>query len=74
MARIAAPRTRTVLFVAILLPLWASYLAKVYSWLLIFTKDGVLDWTFQKLGLAPSTSDTRTGPCSSSSATSGCRS
>jgi putative spermidine/putrescine transport system permease protein len=42
MARIAAPRTRTALFVAILLPLWASYLAKVYSWLLIFTKGGVL--------------------------------
>ena len=43
MARIAAPRTRTALFVAILLPLWASYLAKVYSWLLIFTKGGLLD-------------------------------
>jgi len=43
MARVAAPRTRTVLFVAILLPLWASYLAKVYSWLLIFTRGGVLD-------------------------------
>ena len=40
MARIASPRTRTALFVAILLPLWASYLAKVYSWLLIFTKGG----------------------------------
>ena len=43
MARIASPRTRTILFVAILLPLWASYLAKVYSWLLIFTRGGVLD-------------------------------
>jgi putative spermidine/putrescine transport system permease protein len=43
MARIASSRTRTALFVAILLPLWASYLAKVYSWLLIFTKGGVLD-------------------------------
>jgi putative spermidine/putrescine transport system permease protein len=43
MARIASPRTRTALFIAILLPLWASYLAKVYSWLLIFTKGGVLD-------------------------------
>jgi putative spermidine/putrescine transport system permease protein len=43
MARIASPRTRTALFVAILLPLWASYLAKVYSWLLIFTKGGLLD-------------------------------
>jgi putative spermidine/putrescine transport system permease protein len=45
MARVAAPRTRTALFVAILLPLWASYLAKVYSWLLIFTHGGILDWT-----------------------------
>src|SRR5499425_1850007 len=43
MARVASKRTRTALFVAILLPLWASYLAKVYSWLLIFTKGGVLD-------------------------------
>ncbi len=45
MARVASPRTRTALFVAILLPLWASYLAKVYSWLLIFTHGGLLDWT-----------------------------
>jgi putative spermidine/putrescine transport system permease protein len=44
MARVASPRTRTALFVAILLPLWASYLAKVYSWLLIFTHGGLLDW------------------------------
>jgi putative spermidine/putrescine transport system permease protein len=44
MARVAAPRTRTALFVAILLPLWASYLAKVYAWLLIFTRGGLLDW------------------------------
>jgi putative spermidine/putrescine transport system permease protein len=51
MARIAAPRTRTALFVAILLPLWASYLAKVYSWLLIFTRGGLLDWTLGKVGL-----------------------
>ena len=52
MARIAAPRTRTALFVAILLPLWASYLAKVYSWLLIFTHAGFLDWLLGKLGLS----------------------
>jgi len=51
MARIASRRTRTALFVAILLPLWASYLAKVYSWLLIFTRGGVLDWTLHKVGL-----------------------
>jgi putative spermidine/putrescine transport system permease protein len=52
MARIATRRTRTFLFVAILLPLWASYLAKVYSWLLIFTHNGVLDWTLNRFGLS----------------------
>ena len=41
MARVASARTRTILFMAILLPLWASYLAKVYSWLVIFTHDGI---------------------------------
>jgi putative spermidine/putrescine transport system permease protein len=51
MARVAAPRTRTALFVAILLQLWASYLAKVYSWLLIFTNHGFLDWVVGGLGL-----------------------
>jgi len=51
MARVASRRTRTALFVAILLPLWASYLAKVYSWLLIFTHDGILDWSMGKVGL-----------------------
>jgi len=50
MARIASPRTRTALFVAILLPLWASYLAKVYSWLLIFTHGGLLDWSLGQIG------------------------
>jgi len=52
MARIASSRTRTALFVAILLPLWASYLAKVYSWLLIFTHGGLLDWSLSHLGLS----------------------
>jgi len=51
MARLATPRMRTVLYVAILLPLWASYLARVYAWLLIFTHDGILNWTLGKIGL-----------------------
>jgi len=51
MARVASSRTRTMLFVAILLPLWASYLAKVYSWLLIFTHNGFLDWGLGRIGL-----------------------
>jgi putative spermidine/putrescine transport system permease protein len=53
MARVATRRTRTVLYVAILLPLWASYLAKVYAWQLVFTKDGVLNWSLGKVALGP---------------------
>ena len=51
MARVASPRARSALFVAVLLPLWASYLARVYAWIVILTKDGTLDWTTQHLGL-----------------------
>jgi putative spermidine/putrescine transport system permease protein len=51
MARLASPRLRTALYVGILLPLWASYLARVYAWLLIFTHDGLLNWSLGKLGL-----------------------
>jgi len=53
MARVASRRTRTALYVAVLLPLWASYLAKVYAWQLIFTHDGVLDWSLAKIALGP---------------------
>lgn len=53
MARLASPRTRAVLFVLVLLPLWASYLARVYAWRLILNSDGLLNWTLGKLGLPP---------------------
>jgi putative spermidine/putrescine transport system permease protein len=53
MARMATPRLRAVLFVLVLLPLWASYLARVYSWRLILNSDGLLNWTLDKLGLPP---------------------
>jgi putative spermidine/putrescine transport system permease protein len=51
MARIATPRMRAVLFVLVLLPLWASYLARVYSWRLILNSDGLLNWSLHKVGL-----------------------
>ena len=44
MARIAGPRTRTLLFVLVLMPLWSSYLVRVYTWRLILSEDGVLNW------------------------------
>ena len=51
MARVATRRTQRLLLVAVLLPLWASYLAKVYAWISILEKGGTLNWTFAKLGL-----------------------
>jgi putative spermidine/putrescine transport system permease protein len=51
MARIASARVRNALFTAVLLPLWASYLARVYAWIVILQRGGTLSWTFHKLGL-----------------------
>ena len=51
MARVATQRTQRLLLGAVLLPLWASYLAKVYAWISILEKGGALNWTFSKLGL-----------------------
>ena len=51
MARVASPRARRLLFTAVLLPLWASYLARVYAWIVILQKGGTLSWTTSKLGL-----------------------
>ena len=50
-ARVAGPRLRGALFVLVLLPLWASYLARVYAWQLILNHDGLLNWSLQKVGL-----------------------
>jgi putative spermidine/putrescine transport system permease protein len=49
--RVAPRRVQTWLFVAVLLPLWSSYLVRVYAWRLILAKDGILNWTLGKLGL-----------------------
>jgi len=51
MARIATPRSRTLLFVMVLLPLWSSYLVRVYAWRLILSQDGALNWVLHGLGL-----------------------
>jgi putative spermidine/putrescine transport system permease protein len=51
MARVASSRVRSALFVAVMLPLWASYLARVYAWLLIFANNGALNWAASRIGL-----------------------
>jgi putative spermidine/putrescine transport system permease protein len=51
MARIAGGKSRAFIFVAVLLPLWSSYLVRVYIWRLILDDKGVLNWTLGKVGL-----------------------
>ncbi len=51
MARVASRRTRGLMVVAVVMPLWASYLIKAYSWRLILADQGVLDWLLKPLGL-----------------------
>src|SRR2546421_5373459 len=53
MARVASRRVQTLLFAALLLPLWASYLARVYAWILILNPSGLLNWSLQSIGLPP---------------------
>ena len=52
MARVASPRTRRFLVVAILMPLWASYLVKIFAWRSIFLGNGFLAWLLQPFGIA----------------------
>ena len=51
MAKVASPRIRGILAVAVLMPLWASYLIKAYAWRLILSDNGVLDWALAPFGL-----------------------
>ena len=51
-ARIAKPKWRPLLVVAILTPLWASYLVKVYAWRLILSQGGLADWMLKPFGLS----------------------
>jgi putative spermidine/putrescine transport system permease protein len=51
MARVASRRVRGLLVVAVLMPLWASYLVKAYSWRLILSQDGLFNWVLAPLGL-----------------------
>jgi putative spermidine/putrescine transport system permease protein len=50
MARIASPRMRGILLIAILMPLWAAYLVKVYAWRTILQGNGFLEWLLTPFG------------------------
>jgi len=50
-ARYARGKWKALFYLGIMLPLWSSYLVKVYAWKLILAKEGILTWLFDKLHL-----------------------
>ena len=51
MAKVATPRVQRILVIAILTPLWASYLVKAYAWRSVLSQDGILEWMLAPFGL-----------------------
>jgi putative spermidine/putrescine transport system permease protein len=51
MARVASPRTRNLIVIAVLMPLWAAYLVKVYAWRTILQGNGLLEWALEPFGI-----------------------
>ena len=51
MARIASRRTRAIVFVMVLLPLWSSYLVRIYAWQTILAHGGAINWALNGIGL-----------------------
>jgi putative spermidine/putrescine transport system permease protein len=50
-AKIAGKRAKSFLYLAVMLPLWSSYLVRVYAWKLILAKEGILSWFINLFGL-----------------------
>ncbi len=53
MARYTTGKTKAFFYIAVMLPMWASYIVKAYAWTLLLAKGGVAQWFIQKLGLEP---------------------
>ena len=51
MARVASPRGRNILVVAVLTPLWASYLVKAYIWRTMLGEEGIINWLLAPFGI-----------------------
>jgi putative spermidine/putrescine transport system permease protein len=50
-ARLATPRVRNTLLIAVVLPLWANYLVRVFAWRIILTRNGLLNWFAELTGI-----------------------
>ena len=53
MARYTHGKKKAFFYVAVMLPMWASYIVKAYAWTLLLAKDGVAQWFLNHLGLQP---------------------
>jgi putative spermidine/putrescine transport system permease protein len=51
MAKVASRRGKAILVIAVLMPLWSSYLVKVLSWRTMLSEDGVINWALNPIGL-----------------------
>src|SRR3954452_3569505 len=51
MAKLASRRGKALLVIGILLPLWSSYLVKVYAWRTLLSSDGAINWALEPIGL-----------------------
>jgi putative spermidine/putrescine transport system permease protein len=49
-ARYARGRWKALFYLGVLLPLWSSYLVKVYAWKLILAKEGIISWAVDGIG------------------------
>ena len=52
MSKVASPKTARWMVIAILMPLWASYLVKAYAWRSVLSNEGLLQWLLQPFGLS----------------------
>ena len=53
MARYTTGKTKAFFYIAVMMPMWASYIVKAYAWTLLLAKGGVAQWFVQHLGLGP---------------------
>jgi putative spermidine/putrescine transport system permease protein len=52
-ARYARGRMKAAFYLAVMMPLWSSYLVKVYAWKLLLAKEGVIGWVMEKIHATP---------------------
>ena len=52
-ARYARGRTKALFYLAVMMPLWSSYLVKVYAWKLLLAKEGAVGWAMSAAGASP---------------------